>query len=656
MQPRVADEERAWVEACWDDIDSFCGALPPELYGRAVLLKDDLATFLSPSGRLRDVWTGDDDFPLLQFRRWLRGQAGGEGTGAVAEHAIGCALICSAAAAFLQDSVLDQSSQRDASYGLLVNALLREADARLRNVLGDNPEFWIRHRQVWRKHAEALLQQYRVENQPHQAPVIDAKTWAGKLAFGKLGALAAIAHSEAWELWSRLEPLIDEVLLCLGTLRAFGSLRTDLARRRYNPLLAATAHAAGLDARIEAGYEAWLAALCLSGTAHRTVVECAAQLERSRHALAELGLADYARYAERLEARFRAIQDLLDGRMPEAAKVAPDAAIAEASEPTLRAVVRMAEGYLLSDPTHRGAWEVQRRAIFGTPEFISKAFPTGLVLELLGRQGIDVSNAVDEALRVLETSGFRYYEHQHLPPDSDDVALALRLLEYTKDRRWRESLRRPLDWVQMNQLPTGEIPVWLTRQLDGQTSGLRLWGNLCVTVEANLLRGLIAYDFDAYRSSIAAAAASVCARFGRLGLGANAHYGPLYALWVLAELHALLRNRFDGEAWSARLEQLHEDVRRCLSLQLGSVALTPQDAALSLLASSALGLARLDLSSAQQWVTLICRTQRYDGSWAAEPLYGTPGRNEEATWYHSRPVTSAHCYHALKVYQRLMLD
>jgi hypothetical protein len=654
MQPRGADEKGAPVEAYWDEIERFFGALPPELHGRGLLLKDDMATFLSSSGRLREAWAGDDDFPLLQFHRWLREHAGGERFHAAPEHAIGCALVCSGAAAFLQELVLDQSSLRDASHGLLVGELLREAEARLRSVLGDEPEFWIRHRRVWRQHAEALLQRHRAESQPQHVLVLDPKAFAGKLAFGKLGMLAVIAHGGAWELWSGLEPLIDDVFSCLCALRAFGSLREDLARRRYNPLVAETARAAGIDARTEVGYEVWLAALCLGGTAHRTVARCRAQLGRSRDALGEIGLTEFARYTERLAARFRTIEELIDGRKPIAAELAGEVQIAEPSEPALPAVVRMAEGYLLFDPTHREAWEVQRRAVFGTTEFISRAFPTGLVLELLGRQSIDVSSAVDGVLNILDASGYRYYEHPHLPPDSDDVALALRLLGHTKDQRWQELVRRPLSWIGMNQLATGEIPVWLTRQQAHQTTGnLRLWGNLCVTVEANLLRGLIAHDFEAYQGLIAAASARLCARFGTLGLGANMHYVPLFALWTLAELHALLRDRFDGTDWNARLGQLHENIRRCLASQLKAVALTPQEAALSVLATAALDSGKLDTAAARQWIAVLCRAQRYDGSWAAEPLYGTPGRNEEATWYQSRSVTSAHCYHALKEYQRL---
>jgi hypothetical protein len=49
-----------------------------------------------------------------------------------------------------------------------------------------------------------------------------------------------------------------------------------------------------------------------------------------------------------------------------------------------------------------------------------------------------------------------------------------------------------------------------------------------------------------------------------------------------------------------------------------------------------------------EWLTKLFKSQRYDGSWLAEPLFGTPTRGELATWYASSSVTTGFCYHALK--------
>ena len=85
--------------------------------------------------------------------------------------------------------------------------------------------------------------------------------------------------------------------------------------------------------------------------------------------------------------------------------------------------------------------------------------------------------------------------------------------------------------------------------------------------------------------------------------------------------------------------------------------LSPQESAFLILAclSAGDGLAeKLEALLKPAWPLRLYKSQRYDGSWAAESLYGTPTRGEFAAWYSSRTVTTAFCYHALKRYNGLM--
>jgi hypothetical protein len=99
-----------------------------------------------------------------------------------------------------------------------------------------------------------------------------------------------------------------------------------------------------------------------------------------------------------------------------------------------------------------------------------------------------------------------------------------------------------------------------------------------------------------------------------------------------------------------------------LALETRRASLVPQEAAFLILASKRLeqikaGWPSPDILAAvspqfnPDWLTLLCKAQRYDGSWAGEALFGTPTRGEFAAWYSSRSVTSAFCYHALKTVQ-----
>jgi hypothetical protein len=176
-----------------------------------------------------------------------------------------------------------------------------------------------------------------------------------------------------------------------------------------------------------------------------------------------------------------------------------------------------------------------------------------------------------------------------------------------------------------------------------------LWGQSCVTVETNLLLGLLAYDETAYQTLIEKSARNILDRWINQGLGAARHYVPLYSLWVSFELLAKLAAGPPGTALLDRLDQAAQILAAQLEMETYRVSVTPQDASFLILACLSAGApdAAKELFT-PRWIDILCQSQRYDGSWAGEPLYGTPTRGEFAAWYHSRPVTTAFCYHALK--------
>jgi hypothetical protein len=96
-----------------------------------------------------------------------------------------------------------------------------------------------------------------------------------------------------------------------------------------------------------------------------------------------------------------------------------------------------------------------------------------------------------------------------------------------------------------------------------------------------------------------------------------------------------------GQATQTLTERLEIETKRA--------SITPQNAALLTLTCLSEGCPHPLFKPG--WITRLGKTQRYDGSWAGEPLFGTPTRGEVAAWYTSRSVTTAYCYHALKTYQ-----
>jgi hypothetical protein len=319
-------------------------------------------------------------------------------------------------------------------------------------------------------------------------------------------------------------------------------------------------------------------------------------------------------------------------------------------------VIEMAEGYLLADPTFRESWEVQRRGTFGVPEMTAKAFPGGLIVEILCRHGHDMADSVDEVFSTLEATGFRYYDFSGMPPDADDLGLLLRLFPYSRQKTaHRAILQAPLRWLRQNIRESGEIPVWFTQQNNFDEidqPSVALWGQSCVTVAANVLLGLIDYDLTAFRDLIESSARSILTRWQTEGLSATLHYVPLYSLWIGVELITKLATSPLQSLLQDQLNATTQTLTKRLATETKRANITPQDAAFLTLACLSDGgpPATKELFN-PRWITILCQTQRYDGSWASEPLYGTPTRGELASWYASRSVTTAYGYHALKKFQ-----
>jgi hypothetical protein len=171
-----------------------------------------------------------------------------------------------------------------------------------------------------------------------------------------------------------------------------------------------------------------------------------------------------------------------------------------------------------------------------------------------------------------------------------------------------------------------------------------LWGYRCAAVEANLLLGLLAYDRPGYSQLIAAAGQNWLERWRLHGLAATHHYVPLYALWTALELLAKLD----------LLDQTPATIIEQMSACAQQPHLSPQSAAFLSLACHIPGAPEpIKALFKPEWMIQLGKTQRYDGSWADEPLYGTPTRGELAAWYSSRTVTTAFCYHALRRFQKI---
>lgn len=650
----------------WPDIENFFTNLPPQLFRQGILLKNNLATFYAGTGQFRDILAREQDPPLFYYHLWLLDdwQIPQPAERTRLERHLFLAAVFNFVAVCSQEFILDEDSNFDNTYLFLGQRLRQQAEVHLAHLFSGDSPFWAEHQTIWADHAEASLVSHQPLTYEGGLSVEDVLAQLPqRLAYTKLPAIGTAIGVARQEQLPQLNQMLDHLNCVWQILRDVSTLRHDLARRRYSYPILKTIQAAQLDTNQPLVPEQVLGALALTGAMTEIGQTCTAQLNKARDLADLLKLPTFKEHCAVVEGLMAEVVDLfsLKAKSKKSTSEAKDSQrpIFAPFVETLPKVIEMAEGYLLSDLSFRESWEVQRRGVFGVPEMVGQAFPMGLIAEILGRHGHNMTQPVETIFQTLEANGFRYYNHNHLPPDADDVGLALRLLAYSaQPEQHRQTLQAPVELLTTAISETGDIPVWLPSDAEMEPKpsvSVSLWGNSCAAVSANVLLGLLSYDSLRYQTLIETGTRKLLQNVSQKGVGAGWHYVPLYTIWIIFELVAQLR----GQLISAVLEDDIRIATQALTQRFEVEAkrhrVTPQNATLLTLICLSAGAPEVVQSAFNpNWITTLCKTQRYDGSWPGEPLYGTPTRGEFATWYASNSVTTALCYDALEVYNETM--
>ena len=664
-----ADGFEDWARKCrtqasqyWPEFERTFADLPPRLFQQGVLLKNNLTTRYSETGRFSDILSRRQDHPLLYLHFWLLDDLAIPETAErlCLERQLFLAMACSFAAVHTRETMLDEGSNFDERFMFLEHSLLQAADVHLAQLELNASPFWDFHRTCWHDYREAILAEVSSAGQGTLSPELPTeRSIASRYAFTKISPAAIAIEFNRNELLPHLCDMMDHLNFVMQVLDEISTLRRDLAQQRLTYPIITALKAANADPGHPVSSERILGALVVSGSMEKIAKRCQIRLDQAADISKRLDLPSFTTYFEATKSLVDQVATLFSIRtQPANTDPTPSPrTFFVPSVDTLPKVIDMAGHYLTADLTFGESWEVQRRGVFNRPELTGKAFPSGIIIEILCRHGHDMAAEVSDVFSTLHETGFRYYDHDHLPPDSDDLGLLLRLFRFS-DRMdsHREVLQLILAQLNANLQPGGEIPVWLPKgKLHRPQNGAQavsLWGNSCAAVEANLLLGLIDYDWDGWQSIIEASAHSICERLLSRGLGAASHYIPLYSIWVGLKLIAELSTKPVGSALLQKLEQARQLLAERLAVEAARYRLSAQDGAFLTLISLIPGTPEsTGLYPKPDWITLICKQQRYDGSWVGEPLFGTPTRGELATWYASNPVTTAICYHALASYK-----
>lgn len=625
----------------WQSVQKILGELPSRQFQQALLLGHNLGMAYADDGQPGHILARARDYPLLDQHLWLL-----DDWGILQRESFEQSVFTASAFDFLalktSVAICDPHSFFDSSYQPLANELKQQAESHWKKIFSDSSPFWT-HYQTAR--AASLAPASSAD------PLRAADHWA----FASLSLIATASFCGKETLIPQLASLSDHLCAALQTVEHLANFRRDLINGVITPPIARALAAIHADSS-NLSAELVLGALIFTGSLEKTLQENEAHIASARAIAAELNLPTFQAWCDRLNdlmLQARELFSIKPAQTPSEGKL-PRAFFTPAHD-VLQNVILKAESYLLADTSFEEAWEIQQNSYVSASKLIGRPFPSSLILEILCQHGHDMSASIEAVLQCLQDSDFQYYDNSDfLVPDADDLALALSVIPYTSDpAHFRAIFQTPLRWMRENQLPSGQIPVWLRLNDSHQLSELAvLYGANCASVETNLLLGLLVYDFDGCRDVIESCAQSWCERWLAVGLAASEHYTPLYSLWAGMELITQLETAPVSDALKEQLRRTADYFRQRLECESRRGDLTPQDASFLILACLSKSDCQSDLHFIPDWITILFKNQRHDGCWEGEPIYIVPSaRGLTTQWFRSRAITTAFCYHALKTYK-----
>jgi len=319
------------------------------------------------------------------------------------------------------------------------------------------------------------------------------------------------------------------------------------------------------------------------------------------------------------------------------------------AEELARAITLARDG-LAADPELHESWEIQR---WGGPfdaAYVARLFPVGLCLLALAGAGEDITARAEALVARRTVDGFRYFEgFAGIPPDADDLGLALQLLRRSAGRTTgTEALAWPIEVLVRNTGEDGAMAVWLERDLrEPMPDGAPKWlGSRCVAVAANAMIGLAEATVVLPEGYFDRTLGWIARVWEAEGARAVHFYPAPFARYLLARLADVAEGLPGDRGPRAHLRALVDAIERQI------VASQRADGALGggVMATAchlgALACGRLEPFDPGPAVTFLASRQDYDGLFPREPFYRTPGKDFAFAAHGARSITAALCLDA----------
>jgi len=647
----------------WPMIEAAFAHMPAALQDLAWEFAQRLARQTAPSGQFEDALKHPAAarvcyLPLWHIDGLLQKGVDIADVEKLQEHLFASAFLGFCAIRIHDDLVDEDKPDVPVDMLLLANILTIEAIAHLQQVFASDSPLWTHHARHWREYTEAV----RVDKDRDRSGLRafeedDLRHIGNKAALLKTFPLAVALYADQHEQIEDIEAMMDAFNIGIQLSNDIQSVRSDIESGHYTPPLARSALQIDLAPGTHPDQQTLLGSLMLSDALVETHDQALTYFSSSRQAAEDMGLGALVHFInwhiddlKKSQEKWRGTR--VDKEVAQKllkAQILPLLSGAATAAPLPQQTIDMGALFLRFDKESKEAWEIQRTGVWQRDLLVGDVFGRSIVLEtLLELDQADAQQVLD-LLEQYRRNGWRYYrDFAALPPDIDDIAQAMRLIQATPwDNAQRAKyLEKPLRWLAANRHDDGSFPVWLTNKIDDQPEEgwIDLGGMECIACEANLLDALADLDDEHVHLWIAPGIQSLLARWQEGGYNSVYYYKPSYAACVLARCFLRL----------SQLESIDAETRQRLAAAQQAIAAELAQAA----PTDALALAarRLVLHHDREQhqhlldadAALLKEKQSFDGGWERVDFFRCPGRVHQAIgWHSSRLITSALVVRAL---------
>ncbi len=304
--------------------------------------------------------------------------------------------------------------------------------------------------------------------------------------------------------------------------------------------------------------------------------------------------------------------------------------------------LRAAEDFLRADPELAEAAEVHRHGLFGRAEVRADLFGPMFAEALMHEAGVSPSGLAQALLARGAQGGWRYYPgHHQIPPDADDVGVALQL--GARAGVSRGVLDEAAALLRANVGRDGEVPTWLISPGQDRAALEAPWvRGACPVVAAQAALGLWRWCGEGARGVVQRVLRRLTRVLADPAAAASPSYAPVLVdaiagrclVHLGAEMGVSRRLRPALDAVAARLL-----ARRTLASAFG----TSLETALAARALWSMGA----LPAPEAVAMTLIDAQDADGGFPADPFYNTVPHHRPRR-YGSRVVTTAAALAALR--------